>query len=166
MRFIVRFLDLVEQTKDEFDYSNLLDAMRIIKNTPLDGVIMSHSQFERDLIVLLTSGFIYAGPRSKDYIDGKYQIQLLNQVENGAPERPIYGPHIVPFVVGAPIPEQRVSPVADDTLRQGDMGMLPVATNNVTEMHTIMKPVSPVAESGMSQEWVKDFMQGEDDDAN
>lgn len=151
MRFIVRFLDMSEQTKDEFEYSNLLDALKVVKSTPLDGVIMSNPAFELDLIVLLTSGFIYAGPKASGMPAGKYMIQLLKQVENGAPETPVYGPHIVPFVAGT-LPVQRI----ESQLK----------SNSVNEMYPIIKPVSPVAESNMDSDWITAFENSTERDKN
>lgn len=107
-KFVVKFVNLEEQTKEEFEYYDLLSAITVIKNTPIEGVFMSDVQFENELILLLTSMFIHAGRKSPEYPEGKDMIMLVRRDENNN-EGPVYGPHIVPFVAGSTV---NVPPVA------------------------------------------------------
>ncbi|MFE1915008.1 hypothetical protein [Streptomyces anandii] len=102
--FNVKFLNLTEQTKEEFEYSNLMDALRVVKETSLDGVKMSNDQFDTELIHLLTSGFIYRGKKPLD----EYVIMLHKRLENDELV-PVYGPGIVPFVAVTPLPVANVN---------------------------------------------------------
>jgi hypothetical protein len=85
---------MVEQTKDEFEYGNLYDALRVCKETNIgpDRIhtsAMSNEQFDRDLFTLLTQGFVYIGPKLNQYAEGSIMLMLLS-VDNDGIESPVY----------------------------------------------------------------------------
>lgn len=161
--YVVKFLHLEERTKDEFEYSNLLDALRVIKETPIDGVTLSQVRFETDLILLLTSTFMYAGKKNAEYPEGCVML-MLHKRENGV-DSPVYGTQIVPFVAGynllpppvakSNFPSQRDS--WDPVREKQDMLKL----NSTTETYPILKLISPVAETNMGLGWGNVFIQGD-----
>jgi hypothetical protein len=92
---------MVEQTKDEFNYPNLWDALQVCKETNIGpGYIhspaMSNKQFDRELMTLLTQGFIYIGPKLNQYSEGSIMLMLLSVAEDGT-ERPVYNALPIPF---------------------------------------------------------------------
>lgn len=163
--YVVKFLHLEERTKDEFEYANLLDALRVIKETPIDGVTLSQVRFETDLILLLTSTFMYAGKKSAEYPEGCVMITLHQRMDSV--DRAVYDTHVVPFVANASL----IPPVAKDKFvpNQRDVwdplrekqDMLKLTDNKVSETYPMLKLVSPVAESNMSHGWDAWFIQGD-----
>jgi hypothetical protein len=104
MLYRVKFLHLVERTKDVFDYSDLLDALRVIKETQLDGFAMTDKRFDEGLMQLLTMSLIYRGHKTSEHPEGVYAV-MLTRVENGA-ERAVYS-NVLTVPPVAKIPNQR-----------------------------------------------------------
>lgn len=120
--YVVKFLDLIERTKEEFEYAKLSDAIKVAKDSDINGrPAISDDNFEVKLLELLTSTFTYAGPKTDQYPEGSVMVMLTKRVEYGI-EDAIYGPRVIPFVAGL-IPVQpsaindlakaSVSPVAN-----------------------------------------------------
>jgi hypothetical protein len=135
--FVVKFFNLSEATKEEFEYSDLLSALRVAKETEFNNQpILSDKRFEDELIILLTQGFVYAGPKSSQFPEGEIVIMLVRRDETNK-ESFIYGVNVVPFVAGAgfsPTP-----PVANnyvpaqtswDPVREKRVLLLPVANTD------------------------------------
>lgn len=100
VKFRVKFLHLAEQTKTEFDYDNLFDAIKVCKETNIGHnrihrEAMTNEQFDSQLLTLLTTGFIYTGDKLNEYADGDIMIMLLQVEERTGIERPVY-PNVVP----------------------------------------------------------------------
>lgn len=147
--YVVKFLHLEERTKDEFEYANLLDALQVIKETPIDGVTLNQVRFETDLILLLTSTFMYAGKKNSEYPEGNVMIMLHQRMNNV--DRAVYDTHVVPFVAGYNlippvaksnfVPSQRDS--WDPVREKQDLLKL---SQEMSEKYPRLKALPPVAE--------------------
>jgi len=68
--YVVRFIDNIERTFEDFDYMGIIDALQVVKNFEIDGVVMSDEEFESKLTTLLTRRLIHRGK------DNRYTIML------------------------------------------------------------------------------------------
>jgi len=115
--FRVKFINMVEQTKDEFDYDNLWDALKVCKETNIGpdrihSESMTNEQFDEELLILLTQGFIYVGPKTNQYPEGYIMLMLLSVAEDGtSAERPVYSALPMPFTASRDsLPERAFLP--------------------------------------------------------
>lgn len=99
MTYVVTVYNLAEHIKDEFEYTRLTDAIRVAESTTNNSEL-----FERDLILLLTTGNMYFGKKSAIHPRGDSLIQLAKRDSHTSHAYPVYGPDIVPFVMGAETP--------------------------------------------------------------
>jgi hypothetical protein len=94
--FRVRFVNLKEQTVTASDYNELFDAIKVAKETNIGPdritrVAIPDSTFNHHFVDLLKHGYIYVGPRSEEFPNGDYMVQLL-RVNNRGEERPVLSP--------------------------------------------------------------------------
>ncbi len=115
MKYRVKFLDLVEQTKEEHDYTNLFDAIKVAKESNI-GPHGLHIEaipdvvFNEHFLTLLTSGFLYAGQRTHEFPDGDTLVMLLKVNEDTGVESPVYDGIPLAFV-STVVPNQITSQV-------------------------------------------------------
>lgn len=88
MGYVVKFFDLRERTKEEFEYVHLFDALSVAKNAEvgpdrLHIPVMTHDDFDSQLLILLTSGVVYGGLKSEEYPEGDIMVMLLRRDGNG-----------------------------------------------------------------------------------
>lgn len=93
--FQVWITDCEEQTQDMFEYSHLLDAFKVIKETnigPCNSYVpmLSHEGFESQLINLLAGGPIYAGRKTSEFPEGKFMILLLKKDSEDSARTPFF----------------------------------------------------------------------------
>jgi hypothetical protein len=143
----VKFLDLREQTKEQFDYENIFDALRVAKETNLgsERVIreaIPDKEFNEQLHLLLTSGFVYAGWKTSEYPTGDHMVFLL-KVDANNNESPVYS---MPFFAMPPVAEE-----------------LPIVpkTNTISELYVSMQLIKPENETPVDEAWVDTFINSE-----
>lgn len=137
--YTTKFFNLAEQTKEEFDYTDLLDALTVAKRIHLDGIqAMSNDEFAEKITVLLTVGIIHVGRKTDAYPDGEYMLQLTKREGNG--RETVINSNATTANPLSFIPSQLGAPVAK--------------ANN-------LERIPPVAESNMSHEWDAQFIKGD-----
>lgn len=90
--FRIKFLDLAERVSEVFEYSHLMDALQVAKDTQLSDrthkPAMSDELFDNELGNLITSGFVYAGKKTFEYPEGNFMI-MLHRVDDWGVEVPV-----------------------------------------------------------------------------
>lgn len=87
MVYVVKFTNLAENTRDEFAYEHLYEALSVAKNTQLSDRLhypaLNDDQFDSQLLQLLTTGIVYGGMSTENYPDGEWLISLYRRDGNG-----------------------------------------------------------------------------------
>ena len=124
--FRVKFLDLTERISEVFEYTHLMDALKVAKDTQLSDrthkPAMSDELFDNELGNLITSGFVYAGEKTSEYPDGVLMI-TLHKVDDWGVEVPVHP--------ALPMPRQLM-----------ELPKIPIQHN-----HSSGAPITPVDES-------------------
>ncbi|MFE1145214.1 hypothetical protein [Streptomyces rochei] len=107
MTYVVKFINLTENTLNRFEYDNLFDALKVCKETNLSDhyhlPAMSEKFFNEHLLELLTSAVVYVGTKTEKHPAGEIMI-MLTMGEN----RSVYSALPMPFIPG------QILPVAED----------------------------------------------------
>lgn len=133
MPYRVKFISLEEHTVDAFDYDHLFEALKVAKETNigpdrLHKVAISNDKFDRELIMLLTSCFVYAGIRTSELPEGNMMIMLLRVDADGV-EHAVYP--VVSTIAPPFMPDQRTRNRAPEDLGPWERSM--EATHNSTK---------------------------------
>lgn len=130
--FRVTFCHLSEQTKDEFEYEHLMDALKVAKETQLSDRLhspaISDEVFDEQLGFLITTGFIYAGRKTPEHPDGDVMVMLQRVSDNG---------HVLPVHPAIPMPRQ--------LMEENNVAFIPLQHN-----HSSGAPVMPPVDESRS----------------